>query len=185
MDGTVKLFHLSNKRVLQLFVHCKPEVLAEGADAMETLMNEDGEEIDGEQRDEAILSVECVGIAKGSLRWLASGGMDKTLKIWDATNGSCRSVCVHGGAVVSLKWHAVLPVVCTGCLDNVVRLWDARNGSLLAQLTGHRDQITFVDMLPLISSPSTESGDQFDSIISVSDDATARIFQISTTSLLR
>lgn len=196
IDGTVKLFHLGSKRVLQMFVHCKPEELVGGdifrEDAVaETLMNEDGEEILGEQKEVSIASVECISIAKGSLRWLASGGMDKTLKIWDTTNGTCRSICTHNGGVVSVKWHSFLPVVCTGCLDNNLRLWDARNGSLLAELTGHRDQVTFLDMISttvpgMVSTPTDAAqGDALDTIISVSDDGTSRIFQISTAALLR
>lgn len=181
IDGTVKLFHLGGKRVLQQFVHCKPEddvgaAARNEAAPLEALMNDDGEEIEGEQKDVSISSVECVGIARGSLRWLASGGMDKTLKIWDTTNGTCRSVCMHPAGVVALKWHALLPVVCTGCLDNSVRLWDARNGTMLAQLTGHRDQVTFLDMVSVTGA--------LDTIISVSDDGTARIFEVSTASLL-
>jgi hypothetical protein len=37
--------------------------------------------------------VECVGFSAPEYRWVASGGMDKTLKIWDLTNGYCRSIC--------------------------------------------------------------------------------------------
>jgi len=183
MDGTVKLFHLSGKRLLQTFVHCRPEEVVGGASAaMETVQEE---EEDGEggliQKEESILSVECVGFARGSLRWVASGGMDKTIKIWDTTNGSCRSVCHHNGGVVSLRWHPSLPVVCSGCLDNLVRIWDSRNGGLLADLSGHKDQVTNIDM---VSSSSAE-GATLDSIICTSDDGTARVFQIDTVSLLR
>lgn len=189
MDGAVKLFHLGGKRVLQTFVHCSPQAI-EGAPApaSEDAMQEGDEDYKAEeggmQKEESILSVECVGIAKGTLRWLASGGMDKTLKIWDTTNGSCRSVCTHGGGVVSLRWHSSLPVVCTGCLDNLVRLWDARSGSLLSTLTGHRDQVTFIDMITLPSQAGSDN-EALDSIISASNDGTARVFQVFTSSLLR
>jgi WD40 repeat protein len=173
MDGTVKLFHLSNKRVLQTFVHCKPEAVSDAP--------ADGSEMEAEEEElESTMSVECVGVARGNLKWLASGGMDKTLKIWDTTNGSCRSVCVHAGGVVSLRWHASLPVVCTGCLDNLVRLWDARSGNLLAELSGHRDQVTFIDCLP----PIPSSGDELDTIVTASNDGTSRIFRVATLSLV-
>ena len=37
------------------------------------------------QEEEGTMSVECVGFSGGSFRWAASGGMDKTLKVSDAT----------------------------------------------------------------------------------------------------
>ena len=182
MDGTVKLYHLGGKRVLQTFVHCKPEEVAAAAEAGAMEAVDEGDENDDEEggtrKEESVLSVECIGLARGTLRWVASGGMDKTLKIWDATTGSCRSVCQHGAGVVTLRWHSSLPIVCTGCLDNMVRIWDARNGTILAQLSGHRDQVTSIDWL----STSTSG---LDSIICCSNDATSRVFQVDVSSLLR
>jgi hypothetical protein len=43
MDGTVKLFHLSNKRVLQTFVHCKPEAVSDAP--------ADGSEMEAEEEE--------------------------------------------------------------------------------------------------------------------------------------
>jgi len=186
MDGTVKLYHLAGKRVLQTFVHCKPEeTTLAGGGAMEAVAEEDEDaDEDGTRKEESVLSVECVGMARGSLRWLASGGMDKTLKIWDITTGSCRSVCHHSAGVVSLRWHSSLPVVCTGCLDNNVRLFDARNGSQLAELTGHRDQVTYIDMVSL-PSHSGEGAHGLESIICSSNDSTCRVFHVDLWSLMR
>ena len=168
--------------MLQTFVHCRPEAIEGSASAAMEPIDEEDDENMGVQKEESVLSVECVGFARGSLRWIASGGMDKTLKIWDTTNGSCRNVCSHKGGVVSLRWHSVLPVVCTGCLDNLVRIWDARNGNLLVQLTGHRDQITYIDMVSFPNSEGTAAN--LDSIICTSDDHTSRIFQLDVHSLL-
>ena len=43
-----------------------------------------------------VLSVESVGIGYGPIwsKYIASGGMDKSLKIWDITSGGCRLVCM-------------------------------------------------------------------------------------------
>ena len=35
------------------------------------------------------MSVECVGFSKGSFRWAASGGMDKTLKVRSSYSSPC------------------------------------------------------------------------------------------------
>ena len=40
------------------------------------------------QEEEGTMSVECVGFSGGSFRWAASGGMDKTLKVRNATFSS-------------------------------------------------------------------------------------------------
>jgi hypothetical protein len=51
--------------------------------------NDDGHEDDEGAEDEIVqssstVSVECVGFAQGSyLKYIASGCLDKTLKIWD------------------------------------------------------------------------------------------------------
>ncbi len=49
--------------------------------------NEMTEEMDGDSN-----SVECVGFSPTELRWVASGGLDKSLKIWDSATGICRFV---------------------------------------------------------------------------------------------
>jgi WD40 repeat protein len=203
-DGTMKLFQLSGKKVLQKFVHSDPSALAQpGSEAapsvfsrMTTIAEQssrggdmDDEDEGGEEETmgagpetEELSAVECVGFAKGGLKWVASGGMDKNLKVWDMTTGSCRCVCAHGGSVVALKWHDSLPVICTAALDNVIRIWDARNGSLLAELTGHKDLVTNLDLLSVKGVDGSRG--ITDAIVTVSDDNTSRVFLIDMNSLL-
>ena len=168
MDGEVRLFHISGKRLLQTFVHSTPVKVeggqqkdaegpgeGTGAEGMEEGSDDDDEE-EGEEQLEEVKAVECVGLAAKDLkyvshcscpdsmhsflvallccvlyRWLASGGADFTMKIWDINTGTCRCVCRHEDSVVALQWHQSLPVVATGCLDFNVRLWDARSGNVL------------------------------------------------------
>lgn len=154
MDGSIALFHISNKKLLKKWTHSTSS-------------------------DEEALSVECVGIATATgFQWLASGGLDKKLKIWDTVSDSVRCVCAHEGGVVALQWHKDLPVVMTGCLDKNVRVWDARSGACLATLTGHRDLVTNIIVAKV------QGEQQRDAVISVSDDHTARIFQIDLAALL-
>lgn len=144
---------------------------------------------------ESVLGVECVGFANGdTFKYAASGGLDKTLKVWDILTGSLRSTCVHGGSVVALKWHSMgvtgggLPAVCTAALDNAVRLWDGRNGALLMLLTGHTDLVTSIDMAPYIAADNDSNLDgdnSTDVIVSVSDDKTARVFMINMNALFK
>lgn len=152
---------------------------------------EEGEDMGYEEEDEieertvAVLGVECVGFANGEWKWVASGGMDKTLKVWDTMTRTVRCSCMHGGGVVALVWHSTLPLVATAALDNVVRVWDARNGALLLELTGHNDLVTSIEMVPITAENRVDGcGDATDMIISVSDDKTARVFMINVYSLV-
>ena len=146
---------------------------------------------------ETTVSVESVGFCNCSdLKWIASGGMDSTLKVWDLMTGVCRSVGCHDDSVIALKWHQSLPIIVTAALDNILRLWDARNGSLLCRFTGHNNLILNFDMHPFhintassntqldVSSNSNESGNFSDVIVTVSDDGTAKVFMIHASQIL-
>ena len=181
-DGTVSLLQISKKRVLLKLVHSSSNPVANSANlnAIEEENDDSGDENDAEE----VLGVETVGFDCAGMNWAASGGMDKTLKIWDLTSGSCRCTCLHEGSVVSLKWHTSLPMVCTAALDNIIRLWDARAGTVLTTFTGHTDLVTDVVFSPAKYS-TLASGEQavsaetvLDCIVSVSDDRTSRVFMI-------
>jgi hypothetical protein len=199
VDGTVKLLHVANKRVLMSFVHSKGDAVdvpvttdVEQAPPIPSPsgMGDQGEDVGGDHDEmwegrnkeeevarEEVLTVECVGISATAIKWCASGGMDKTLKVWDMTNGGCRAVCVHQGGVVALRWHAELPLIGTAALDNIMRLWDARAGTCLREFSGHTSMVTSLDML----SVRGEGDDQAvqDVLVSVSDDCTAKVFHYS------
>lgn len=174
----MKLLQISGKRVLQLFLHASQSPL--GADGLPIPQPpKQVLEVEGgiEREEESVLSVECIGFSSKELHWVASGGLDHTLKVWDMTTGTCRCVCKHGGSVVSLKWHSMLPIISTAALDNVVRLWDARTGLQLSELTGHTDIVTNIEMYPLAN--NSDSTTDTDFIVSVSDDNTAKVFHFN------
>lgn len=191
VDGKVRLYQVSGKKVLHTFIHCTPESLTDAKNQNQSkessteFLNGDIDNSDDimEEELEATLSVECVGFCNGDLKWIASGGMDSNLKIWDMTTGSCRNMCKHNGSVVALRWHSKVPIVATACLDNDLRIWDARNGSLLSLLTGHNDIILSLDMKPLSQDEETVNK-WTDIIVTVSDDGTAKVFPINVTALL-
>jgi WD40 repeat protein len=152
-DGEAKLFQLSGQRLLNVFVHATSAIHSE-------------EEMDVE----STTGIESVGFSHDQYKWVATGGMDKFLKIWDISSGNCRVQCEHEGGVVSLKWHPTLPFVCTGSIDGVVRVWDARNGNCVHFLPGHANMVTRVDWKFSVPTCGT--------IISVSDDKTVRLFDV-------
>jgi len=114
-----------------------------------------------------------------SFKWAASGGMDNTLKIWDLTSGMCRATCMHGGGVGSLKWHPTLPLIGTAALDNIIRLWDGRSGLCIREFTGHTSMVTRMDLMVV----NQADGSQEETMVSVSDDNTAKVFRFNTNGL--
>ena len=192
----MKLYQISGKKLLQTFVHSAPVAATASEAASLSGSNGNGKQqqvgfmngdIDGDSDDgnraveeDVILSVECVGFSQGDIKWVASGGMDKLLKIWDPVTGLCRISCKHGDSVVSLRWHSSLPVISTASLDRNIRVWDARNGALLVELTGHNDLVTNLDMVSL--SPLQEAEEEI--IATVSDDGTAKIFHVNCRQLI-
>jgi ribosome assembly protein SQT1 len=214
VDGTVKLLQISGKKVLQRFTHSEISALPTPPTAggqvgsiqppgvpMNTIQEDEAGNND--EADDAsmwedqsmaggmqsALSVECVGLSGGNYKWAASGGLDNTLKIWDITSGSIRSVCQHEGSVVALQWHGTLPIVATAALDHLVRLWDARAGSQLIELSGHTNLVTNLTFNALPTAAEiTKEGEEgltaTDVIISVSDDKTARVFHVNANTLL-
>lgn len=54
-------------------------------------------------------SVEAVGFC-ATHPWVATGGTDGGLKVWDSVSGTCRHTCMHPAAVTRLEWHPAAPV---------------------------------------------------------------------------
>ncbi|KAF6985864.1 hypothetical protein CFC21_003681 [Triticum aestivum] len=112
-------------------------------------------------------SVECIGISP-RYNWVATGSIDQTLIIWDLTHQAIRSVCEHDDGVTCLAWIGSSRYVASGCIDGTVRVWDSLSGELARILSGHRDVVQ-----------SLAVSADCNSIVSVSSDKSARVFDIS------
>jgi len=80
---------------------------------------------------------------------LASGGDDKSVRIWNVEDGSCRkTVFGHSAAVLALAFSPDGRVLASGSFDKTVRIWDAMSGACLAILKAHGNFVSGVSFHP-------------------------------------
>lgn len=105
--------------------------------------------------------------------WVASGGLDHKLYLWDLNGGgevlsidACGGESTAKGSVYALG--AVSSVLASGGPESVVRVWDPKSGKLITKFVGHTDNIR--DIL------ITRDGDR---IMTASSDQTIKIWSLT------
>ena len=76
---------------------------------------------------------------------LASASADRTVKLWDVSEGICLKTCIgHTDEVFSVAFSQIPPtplnkggVIVSGSGDRTVKLWDVNEGKCLQTFTGH------------------------------------------------
>jgi WD40 repeat protein len=99
---------------------------------------------------------------------LYSGSQDKTIRVWNLTDGKLLRSLVQPAPVAALAIGPDGKTLITGSSDGLVRWLDARDGRELAAWKGHTAAVSGVAML--------RSADGVMRIVSVSEDGTARIW---------
>ena len=150
-------------------------------------------------------SIEAIAFApkKLNMKFLATGGVDGTMKIWDLSRGKpiLRVTCVLGSGevegegeggeevtnsgligVTDIVWHESLPIVFVGGSDGVVRAYDARSqaNKPLAKFEGHE----IGEMLNSMVVVCGENGGE-DFVITGSDDHKIKVFKVASTKLIQ
>jgi WD40 repeat protein len=80
-------------------------------------------------------------------RWLASGGIDRSVRLWEVSSGACVQVLRHPAYVTELAF-APDGALLTGCFDGTLRSWEPRSGTLQAELHAQPDSIDGLDIQP-------------------------------------
>jgi WD40 repeat protein len=76
-------------------------------------------------------------------RTLATGGMDRTARLWDATTGQPKGTPMqHEGLVRAVVFSPNGRTLATGGMDRTARLWDVNTGELCVPPLLHQDTVS-------------------------------------------
>ncbi len=103
-------------------------------------------------------------------RYVASGSLDQTVRIWDTQNGNQRAcVEVHQGGVLCVAFTPNGRGLVTGGRDHYLRLWDLVNGGRLFRFDGHGGDV---------NSLAVTRDNKY--LLSASADQTLRVWELAT-----
>lgn len=74
--------------------------------------------------------------------FVASGGADGVVRVWDVEASTERCAFAHGGVVAKVVWHPSKPILMSGASDGAVVLWNVLTASEVVRLCGHEGFIT-------------------------------------------
>ena len=117
--------------------------------------------------------VKCLTTPDPQANWVASGGLDHRICLWDLNGGGKtleinvgKADNVVKGSIYTLQANG--PVVASGGPEGVVRLWDIKSGKNITKFVGHTDNVRDI----LISQDG-------DTILSASSDQTIKAWSLT------
>jgi WD40 repeat protein len=81
-------------------------------------------------------------LAAGGVDWLATGGSDGVVALWDLAG--LRQVATFPGGAVAVAFHPSGSKLAVASLVQLVRVWDVAGTKLLMELSGHDEPVTCV-----------------------------------------
>jgi WD repeat-containing protein 48 len=117
--------------------------------------------------------VKCLATPGSDADWVASGGLDRRICLWDL-NGAGKKLEIEVGDEEKSEKGSVYAlsvsrsVLASGGPDAIVRLWDPKSGKRVTKFVGHTDNVRDI----LIN----ESGDM---IMTASSDQTVKVWSVT------
>ncbi|KAK2627953.1 hypothetical protein QTJ16_002599 [Diplocarpon rosae] len=117
--------------------------------------------------------VKCVATPSPHADWVASGGLDRKICLWDLSGAGKKLEIASGEEETSEKGSVYAlsvsrNILASGGPESIVRLWDPRTGKRVTKFVGHTDNIR--DILV------NESGD---TVMTASSDQTIKVWSVT------
>ena len=132
---------------------------------------------DRKQENKLVMSLggQSLGIFSKDGRYIASDGIDNTIKLWELSSGSLiKTFDGHANSVNSLAFSLNGKYILSGSADNSIKLWDVSSGCLSKAFEGHSSSVTSVVFSP---------DEKF--ILSGSCDNSIKLWEFSSGSLIK
>lgn len=132
--------------------------------------------------------VKCLASPGVHSDWVASGGLDHKIKIWDLNGGGEKLLIDIGehessvkGSVYALSVQG--SIMASGGPESIVRLWDPKSGKRITNFVGHTDNVRDILITEDSSTVMTASSDQTVKVWSISAGRCMRTLSMHTDSV--
>jgi len=103
-------------------------------------------------------------------KYLASGGSDQTVRLWDANTGKLlHTYQGHQGSVLVVRFSPDGKNLASGSADGTIKIWGTTSGVVVKTLEGHSDMVGTIDY--------SKNGQ---SLVSGSRDKTVKLWNLTT-----
>lgn len=113
--------------------------------------------------------VESIAFSPASITpmFIASGGADGHIRVWDVERSIERCDFNHGGVIAKVLWHTSRPLLISASSEGSIGIWNPISATQVAILTGHQGYITDISLM---------RGNEF--VASTSSDKSVRVFDL-------